>query len=204
MNVCTVEDCNKKVYGHGLCSKHYTQVRNHGSIQTRTIFTPNDYVNKGDFYEVGCYDKYGELVGYFIIDVEDVEKAQQHKWFLDGLGYAKNNRIGYYHNYILGHDTKSNFEIDHMDNNPLNNKKSNLRKCTHQQNCCNRKNKSGYKGVSFRDGQWWARIRVSYRYVFIGRYSTEIEAALAYNKKAKELHGEFASLNKIPFIRRNK
>jgi hypothetical protein len=51
---------------------------------------------------------------------------------------------------------------------------------------------SKYKGVSWDDSrkQWRASIPI-----FLGRFDSEIEAAKAYDKKAKELYGEFALLN---------
>lgn len=94
---------------------------------------------------------------------------------------------------------------DHIDNNPLNNQKSNLRKCTYKQNCYNtikRKNtRSQYKGVSWNCGRnkWLASIAKDYTSYYLGYYESEIEAALAYNIKAKELFGEFARLNNITY-----
>jgi len=94
--------------------------------------------------------------------------------------------------------------IDHKDGNGLNNCKSNLRIVTTAQNSMNAKkaaNKSSiYKGVCFhkREKKWYAYIRKNYKLISLGYFNEEIEAAKAYNEKAKELFGEFANLNAIP------
>jgi hypothetical protein len=97
-------------------------------------------------------------------------------------------------------------EVDHRDKNRLNDRFSNLREVTHQQNCCNksaRKNKtSKYIGVSLsvpKRGRtkWLAQINTNSKGYNLGRFETEEEAAEVYNNKALELFGEFANLNII-------
>jgi AP2-like factor (euAP2 lineage) len=58
---------------------------------------------------------------------------------------------------------------------------------------------SQYKGVywSSYHQKWAAHIHVSGRKVYIGRYATQREAALAYNDAAEEHFGEYARLNEI-------
>ena len=58
---------------------------------------------------------------------------------------------------------------------------------------------SKFKGVSYvkRSGKWRARVNKEGKEHTAGTYDTEIEAAIAYNIKAKELYGEFANINKI-------
>jgi hypothetical protein len=93
--------------------------------------------------------------------------------------------------------------VDHIDRNPLNNHVSNLRWATiieNNGNKSNRKNSfSKYKGVSFHKlhKKWETKIQVNGRRKHLGYFTCEKEAALAYNKKAKEICGEFALLNDI-------
>lgn len=94
--------------------------------------------------------------------------------------------------------------IDHKDRNPLNNCRSNLRICTHAENMRNRKIHKGdktsqYKGVYKPKDykKWVAYICCDGKIYRIGAFEKEEDAAEAYNKKALELHGEFAFLNKI-------
>jgi hypothetical protein len=90
--------------------------------------------------------------------------------------------------------------VDHINGNTLDNRKINLRVCSHRQNIINSKprsdNTSGYKGV-FRNratNLWEARVGN----VFAGSYTYKTEAAVAYNKAAIKLHGEYNRLNYLP------
>jgi hypothetical protein len=98
--------------------------------------------------------------------------------------------------------------VDHINGNPLDNRKANLRVCTVQEKARNRKKRantiSRYKGVCFMRSQkgenakrWRAYTRINGKRLWFGYYATEEEAAMAYNIKARELFGEFARLNVI-------
>lgn len=89
--------------------------------------------------------------------------------------------------------------IDHIDGNPLNNTRSNLRFATHKQNLANRSktksNTSGYKGVyNRRRGvrPWYAQIKVNGKTQGLGSFETPEEAHEAYKKAAQKFCGEFA------------
>jgi hypothetical protein len=164
------------------------------------------------------------IKGYDVmLDDEDVEKISGHTWGVNkwaemhyGLKYfTRTTRIydmhhkvtGYHvlrmHRYLMGEEDR-NVLIDHIDGNTLNCQKSNLRRCTHTENCRNTKlNKnstSGYKGVRWhkKGKKWEAHITVQRRFISLGLYDNIIDAALVYNKKASELFGEFARLNNMP------
>ena len=92
--------------------------------------------------------------------------------------------------------------IDHINNNPLDNRIANLRIVTPQQNAWNRKKRrtrstSKYKGVSWskNDGKWRALIMLDNKKISLGNFDDEKQAGRAYDKKAKELFGEHAKLN---------
>ena len=91
-------------------------------------------------------------------------------------------------------------EVDHIDNNKLNNRVENLRWCSRLQNQWNKgkpvRNKSGYKCVSFRKdrNKWRSQITINNKTTHLGCFDTAEEAYTAYCKKAIELHGEFARL----------
>lgn len=93
--------------------------------------------------------------------------------------------------------------VDHIDRNKKNNKWKNLRETTYSQNKANtekrKNNTSGYKGVVFSKkssiNPWIAQIGYNNTTINIGSFPTEIDAALAYDKKILELQKEFACLN---------
>ena len=92
--------------------------------------------------------------------------------------------------------------VDHIDHDRTNNHTNNLRWVTRQENCCNRTKQSSrtssqYKGVCFRSdrNRWVAEITANGKKKHIGYFANEIDAGKAYNEKAIELHGEYASLN---------
>jgi AP2 domain. len=104
------------------------------------------------------------------------------------------------HRFLLSHLPTKGIEIDHKNRNGLDNQRENLRVATrslNQMNCGPYKgNKSGYKGVSWRQkGRVIAQIYINTRRVYLGRFDTPEQAARAYDAKAKELFGEFAYLN---------
>lgn len=99
---------------------------------------------------------------------------------------------------MLGRKLKSSELVDHIDNNPLNNRRENLRITNRQGNRANsraqRNNKSGFKGV-FRiknRPQWHSGIHVNNKSVYLGAFATPEEAHAAYCEAAKKYFGEFA------------
>lgn len=89
--------------------------------------------------------------------------------------------------------------VDHREPSAtLDNRKSNLRKCTKAENTRNqrmhRDNRSGFKGVTFckKTGRWRALICANYKVHHLGRFDTPELAHAAYCKAADDLHGEFA------------
>jgi hypothetical protein len=91
--------------------------------------------------------------------------------------------------------------LDHKNGCPKDNRLQNLRLATRSQNTINRKSHknttSPYLGVCLvtKSQKWRASIGSSRTY--LGEYDSEVKAAKAYNKAAKELYGEYARLNNI-------
>ncbi|KKL21312.1 hypothetical protein LCGC14_2446720 [marine sediment metagenome] len=149
--------------------------------------------------------------GYFaLVDDEDYEWLSKHKWrvYRDKTNcYAFTKiRIGYkehiqprMHRLIMNPTVTE--QIDHIDGNGLNNRKSNLRICNGQQNQQNRrptrKASSQYKGVAWhkRSKKWIARITVDKKIIHLGYFNDEESAARVYDKAAKKYFGEFARIN---------
>ncbi len=147
-----------------------------------------------------------------ILDYEDYDKIKIYNWIPQKSGTSKkiyasckpeNNKTILMHRLILGID--DNTYVDHINYNGLDNRKSNLRLCSHSQNlihaekmrrkwnCKSQYPQSKYKGVSWQNhiSKWRARISTEY----IGVFNNQEDAAKAYNKRAKEIYGDFAVLN---------
>ena len=141
---------------------------------------------------------------FAIVDAEDYERVRRYLWCASGSGkrmYAYRNDHGKtiaMHRFLT--NCPKGMVVDHIDGNGLNNRQSNLRVCTQQQNLYNSRPKgrsSKYKGVC-RDrakNKWVVYVRHNGRNILVGRFDDEIEAARAYDRKAFELFGEYAYLN---------
>ena len=91
--------------------------------------------------------------------------------------------------------------LDHIDGDPSNNRVENLRAATARQNTHNRRSRknssSKYLGVNWdkQNSKWYAQIRIAGKVKYLGYFTDEIDAALAYDKAAREHFGEFANPN---------
>jgi len=170
----------------------------------------------------------GEVV---LIDDEDYPVISRHSWVATNADDGANPHKPSYalttlntwegkkktvmmHNMILGFGT----QIDHRNQNTLDNRKENLRDATYQQNgwnkgktrkCRHGEPKSKYKGVTpykskyFGDG-WQVIVKLTgkgvkpAKFVRLKPFKTEVEAAIAYNTEIVKHRGEYAWLNPIP------
>src|ERR1035437_2247560 len=144
--------------------------------------------------EINLYMKLKTKKGLeFFIDEQDKKLVSKKVWRIDH-GYVRSGTNCYLHRYLLNFPKN---KIDHIDGNPLNNCRSNLRICTQQENLWNmkkRKNTSSkFKGVSWskKDKVWCAHITKDYKSYHLGSFKTEIEASKIYNNKALEIFGNF-------------
>lgn len=142
--------------------------------------------------------------GFAKIDDEDSDIVLRYKW-TNNKGYAQAVVEGTtirMHRLVLGLE-KGRGIVDHINGDRADNRKSNLRVCTPSQNRANTTktmcNRTGYKGVVFRKANrlrpYAAFAYIDYKQHYLGSFKTALEAAMAYDKKALELFGEFANLN---------
>ncbi len=143
-----------------------------------------------------------------LVDDDIYEFLNQWKWYAHWTGasfYARRDvwnagkRFRVYMHRLVAKAPKGT-KVDHK-NNTLNNTRENLRICTQSQNNCNKgltaRNRSGYKGVHWEAATKKYRASVSFNNIQfrLGRFADPVEAALAYDAKARELQGEFARTN---------
>ena len=146
---------------------------------------------------------------FAIVDDEDFVELSRYKWHASKSGYSGGFTAKRYiakYKAIFMHRAimcpPDNMIIDHINHNTLDNRRVNLRICTHSQNHQNRqqtRGKSLYKGVQWvsRQKRFQASIRKNNKRTHLGYFADETEAAKAYNKAAKIAFGEFARLNYV-------
>ena len=138
---------------------------------------------------------------YALVDKADFDRTNAHNWSYSGNGYALNHSgaIGrpiYLHQYIVGQRF-----VDHINGDPLDNRRKNLRVANQSKNLANQKlakhNTSGFKGVTYDRGRkkFKAQIMVKQKNIFLGRRSTAVEAAHLYDDAARRHFGQHACLN---------
>lgn len=145
-----------------------------------------------------------------IVDDADYERVNQHKWTyshmnknkeyaIRGVGPRSNHTTQLMHRFILG-DIPEGMVVDHINGDGLDNRRCNLRICTRSQNTINKRKKgttSKYKGVYWDKNRkkFRSHIVVEGKTIFLGRYDSELEAAIAYDNASEKYHGEFANNN---------
>jgi hypothetical protein len=150
------------------------------------------------------------------VDERDVDLLENDHWHTNDRDYVIRQQ-GPRHNRqrvrlhrvimgrVLGRELMRHELVDHVNLNPLDNRRSNLRVANNSQNQFNRDlpahNTTGYKGV-YRNvpackKPFQAAITVNYRKRYLGSFMTAVEAARAYDQAALALAGEFANGNLI-------
>lgn len=141
----------------------------------------------------------------FYVDVEDLHKISDKAWSLTKKGYLRhmyrdeNNNTRSYsmHQYILGVVGKK-VQVDHIDRNKMNNRKSNLRICDSFGNARNRgerkNNTSGFTGVIYKksENKWYASFSINKKRKYIGGFDDFKDAVIARYRAEQEYYGEYA------------
>jgi hypothetical protein len=142
-----------------------------------------------------------------IIDVDDLGQIANYNWHAVDMGhtkYVRRNRTKNdpprplsirLHRQLMS--APNGMDVDHVNMNGLDNRKSNLRVCTRSQNLCNRKvqarTKSKLKGVVWhkRAQKWMASLKYEGKHYYLGLFRLKEDAHLAYLQKSKEIHKDF-------------
>lgn len=155
-------------------------------------------------------------VGRKAAQVDDIDAdLAALTWNVNSSGYAVRNgerprRITIrMHRVImrrmLGRELERWELVDHINGDPLDNRRSNLRLANNSENAFNRDipahNTTGYKGVSRNSTActrrpYQASITVNRKKHYLGSYATAVEAARAYDAAARQVAGQFAKVNR--------
>lgn len=146
-----------------------------------------------------------------VVDDEDAERVLRHCWFLlrkrNGriqAARAKIKMLGTWRTVLLHHllmPIPAGRQIDHINGDPLDNRRGNLRVCSNSQNAMNRHRVVGrapYKGVHWHVAhhRWEAHIKINGRLIQLGGFIDHVSAAKAYDEMAIRLFGEYARTNR--------
>lgn len=152
---------------------------------------------------VPVHNRHHEIVNYFLVDDVDYEQVSKHRWFIGAKRYPTTSLKGgnvYLHRFIM--NPPDGMSVDHIDGNPLNACRDNLRVCSQAENCRNSIKRavtmySKFKGVSYdkTHKSWKVCFRFNRKQISAGTYNTEIAAARAYDAYARAYYKEFANLN---------
>jgi hypothetical protein len=161
---------------------NFNEYKVEGKVATLTIIN-----RKGERYDV-------------VFDAEDIDLVSSFQW---SAGVKKRNRLIYIdrghaengkrltrsvYTDIMGGCPRG-MTIDHADGDRLNNRKSNLRIATYQENTLNRPTKTGRRGVRLINGRWQVSVMFNYKHYYCGYKQTQKEAQDYFYEKFKEIAG---------------
>jgi len=164
---------------------------------TKSCGKCNSITDCGAYME--CKTKSGKT---FIFDRDDLPLVKSRVWYMDKYGYVngcEGDGAIKLHRLIM--KPPEGMVIDHINNDPSDCRRDNLRIVSQHQNTMNhslnRNSTTGFKGVCFdkKEGRYMAHIHPNRRMIFLGYYDNPKEAALAYDKAASFYFGEYAKLN---------
>lgn len=143
---------------------------------------------------------------YAVINIEDLPEIGKYRWNAKSAGaYARlpqteGGGLAAMHRKIM--NPPEGMCVDHKDRNTLNNKRENLRVCSHAENMRNVKpikSASGLKGVQRQNTKWVANIVINGKKLFLGTFQEKEDAFNAYKEASAKYHGEFGRVEETPF-----
>jgi hypothetical protein len=181
---CKVEGCEKFSRANGYCMRHINQLRYNGKITdsnpNRSHYDSNEIVLYEDYAEIVMYDTKCYEKARAIIDIEDVDKLKEYKWNCEVNLHVHSGNTWLHR--LLMNCNDDNLVVDHINHNPLDNRKGNLRICTPQENGMNnslsKTNTTGIIGICYikqRD-TWQANITVKSKVISLGEYNNKEDA----------------------------
>ncbi len=128
------------------------------------------------------------VIAHALVDEDDYERIASQHWGLDTKGYPLATR-GVprlsMHRAVLGLTPGDGLEVDHINRNPLDNRRANLRLATDAENKQNYPSRRGsasqYRGVTWSKAaqKWQASGKLNGKQTYLGQFEDEREAARA-------------------------
>lgn len=176
-------DSNKKVLHKN---------RNPLDMRRANLFCGNTYQSVGDYMIGECFG--GEK---YKIDIDDYDLVSQYVWHVDTNGYVitkADGRVIKQHRLVMGVLDDNRYEVDHIEHDTLDNRKSKLRLADRSLNCFNRRlgkeNRSGVIGVYWMKSakKWAAQISKNGKKHYLGVFDSIEDATVARAKAERELY----------------
>lgn len=127
--------------GKPYCDKHYNQIKQEQDFH-KSIYDRNDIIIYADHAEIILRNKMSVENGRALIDLEDIDKIKDIKWRLyenyhTNYVYGCKNGCGSIKLHRVIMDCPDNMVVDHINHNGMDNRKINLKICTHKENSAN-------------------------------------------------------------------
>lgn len=149
---------------------------------------------------------------YVLVDKEDFDRVRQYTWWLGTKNLrpatdiwdktTKKSKRVLLSRFIL--NPVKGMVVDHINGDPLDNRRANLRVCSFKENqrnrtVLNKNNTSGFRGVSwdrFRN-MWVAQLSFNRKHIYLGRYKDKKDARKAVKMAILKRHGDYANINNV-------
>ena len=204
---CGIYAAGANYEGKFYCNKHWLRLYYHGTTELL------ERKSRSKFEIIGeCCKITTSRGAEIIVDASDCETVKEYSWCISKTGYpvarAKDGRVIKLTRLLLD-VTNPKLVIDHINGDPFDNRRKNLRICRNGENARNCKlsknNTSGYVGVrQEKSSRWCASIMVNRKDINLGRYDTKEEAIRARQEAEKKYFGEFAPCRNIEYFKNYK
>lgn len=192
------KDMYKLKNGAKMCKSCYLKIAHKNSIPFEHYH--NQYAIKDNVAIFLTHNTSSE----FYVDLDDVDKIKDICWYENEKGYiygyntTTKKRVAL-HQYIMG--VNEGTIIDHINRNPKDCRRNNMRKCTQRDNVKNKglysNNMSGYNGVHFdkKSNKWISYINCNNKRIYLGRFNNKTDAINSRLLAEKQYFGEFAPIH---------